>query len=120
MVGYFYAAALPYGVVVEVDIGAFVKAVVRGLLSRRGNVVVDVCEAIEFLEHSTLPRAFHVRLTVSTETPHPAVEASCQGEEAVGAASQMSDGPKWRSGAAKSDRQESLLAKGIRIARHCE
>jgi hypothetical protein len=39
------ATRLPYRIVVEVDIGAFVKAVVRGLLGRRGNVVVDVCKA---------------------------------------------------------------------------
>jgi hypothetical protein len=41
----FNATRLPYGVMVEVDIGAFVEAVVRGLLGRRGNVVVDVCKA---------------------------------------------------------------------------
>ena len=45
MVGYLYAAALPYGIVVQVDIGALVEAVVRGLLGWRGDVVVDVCEA---------------------------------------------------------------------------
>ena len=32
MVGYFYAPALAHGVVVEVDIGALVEAVMRGML----------------------------------------------------------------------------------------
>jgi hypothetical protein len=45
VVCYLYPAALPYGIVVEVDIGAFVEAVVRGLLVWWGDVVVDVCEA---------------------------------------------------------------------------
>ena len=47
MVRYFNTATLPYGVMVEVDIGAFVEAVVRGFLSRWGEVVVDVSEAVE-------------------------------------------------------------------------
>lgn len=46
MVRYFYATALAHRVVVEVDIGAFVEAMVRGGLGRRGDVVVNVCEAI--------------------------------------------------------------------------
>jgi hypothetical protein len=46
MVRYFYAPALAHRVVVEVDIGAFVEAMMRGVLRRRGDVVVDICEAI--------------------------------------------------------------------------
>jgi len=46
MVRDFYAPTLAHRVVVEVDIGALVEAVVRGNLGRRGDVVVDVCEAI--------------------------------------------------------------------------
>jgi hypothetical protein len=46
MVCYLYAARLSDGIVVEVDIGAFVEAVVRGSLGWRGNIVVDVCEAV--------------------------------------------------------------------------
>jgi hypothetical protein len=46
MVGDFYAATLLHGVVVEIDIGAFVEAVVRGFVRGRGEVVVDVCEAV--------------------------------------------------------------------------
>ena len=42
MVGDFYAATLLQGVVVEVDIGAFVEAVVRGFVRGRREVVVDV------------------------------------------------------------------------------
>jgi hypothetical protein len=53
MVGYFDAAALPYWVVVEVDIGAFVEAVVRGSLAWWGDVVVDVCEAARVVRMST-------------------------------------------------------------------
>lgn len=44
MIGYFYAAALAHGVVVEVDIGAFVESVMRGMLRRRGDVVMDICK----------------------------------------------------------------------------
>jgi hypothetical protein len=46
MVRYLYAPGLPDRIVVEVDIGAFVEAVMWGLLGRRGEVVVDVCEAV--------------------------------------------------------------------------
>lgn len=46
VVGNLYTPALSYGVVVQVDIGALVEAVVRGLLGWRGDVVVDVCEAV--------------------------------------------------------------------------
>lgn len=42
----FYATRLADGVVVEVDIGALVEAVVGWLLRRRGHVVVDVGEAV--------------------------------------------------------------------------
>lgn len=45
MVRYLYAALLLHGVVVEVDIGAFIEAVVRGLVRRRREVVVGVREA---------------------------------------------------------------------------
>ena len=46
MIGYFYAATLAHGVVVEVDIGAFVESVVRGMLRRRGDVVMDICKPV--------------------------------------------------------------------------
>jgi hypothetical protein len=46
MVCYLYPAALPYGIVVEVDIGAFVEAMVRRLLGWWGDVIVDVGEAV--------------------------------------------------------------------------
>jgi hypothetical protein len=49
MVRYFYAPALAHRVVVEVDIGAFVEAMMRGVLRRRGDVVVNICEAIYML-----------------------------------------------------------------------
>lgn len=45
VVGYLYATTLPYGIVVQVDIGAFVEAVVWRLLGWWGDVVVDICEA---------------------------------------------------------------------------
>ena len=45
MVGDFYAATLLQGVVVEVDIGAFVEAVMRWPVRRRGEVVMHVCES---------------------------------------------------------------------------
>lgn len=41
-----YATRLADGVVVEVDIGALVEAMVGWFLRRRGDVVVDVCEAV--------------------------------------------------------------------------
>ena len=46
MVRYFYAPALAHGIVVKVDIGAFVEAMMWGLLGRWGDVVMDVCKAI--------------------------------------------------------------------------
>jgi hypothetical protein len=53
MVRYLYAPTLAHGIMVEVDIGAFVETVMRGLLGRWGDVVMDVCEAI----HSVCQRA---------------------------------------------------------------
>jgi hypothetical protein len=50
MVGDFNAATLLHRVVVEVDIGAFVEAVVRGFDGGWGEVVVDVCEAADGLD----------------------------------------------------------------------
>jgi hypothetical protein len=55
VIGYFDAAALPYRVVVEVDIGAFVEAVVRGPLAWWGDVVVDVGEAARVVRRPTPP-----------------------------------------------------------------
>jgi hypothetical protein len=55
VIGYFDAAALPYRVVVEVDIGAFVEAVVRGPLAWWGDVVVDVGEAARVVRMPTPP-----------------------------------------------------------------
>jgi hypothetical protein len=48
MVRYFDAATLPYGIMVEVNIGAFVEAVVRGFVSRWGEIIVDICKAVCF------------------------------------------------------------------------
>ena len=47
MVCDFYAPALAHRVVVEIDIGAFVEAVVWRVLGRRGYVVMHICEAVE-------------------------------------------------------------------------
>lgn len=80
-VGDLYAAALAYGIVVEVDIGAFVEAVVRGLLGWWGDVVVDVCEAV--IVSICLYGGVYIVLTASGETPRPAVEASCWIEQAI-------------------------------------
>lgn len=44
-----YAATVLHRVVVEVDITALVEAVVRGLVRRRGEVIVYVCEAVQKL-----------------------------------------------------------------------
>lgn len=46
MVRYFYAPTLAHGIVVKVDIGAFVEAMMWGLLGRWGDVVMDVCKAV--------------------------------------------------------------------------
>lgn len=54
MVCDFYAPALAHRVVVEIDIGAFVEAVVRGDLARWGDVVVYICEAIEKVRKYTV------------------------------------------------------------------
>lgn len=40
-----YTASLAHGVVVEIDVGALVEAMMWGVLSWRGKVVVDICEA---------------------------------------------------------------------------
>lgn len=44
IVGNFYASSLAHGVVIKIDIGALVEAVMRGLLRWRGEVVVDICK----------------------------------------------------------------------------
>ena len=41
-----HAPSLAHGVVVEIDIGALIKSVVRGLVGWRGKVVMDICEAV--------------------------------------------------------------------------
>lgn len=46
MVCYLDAPTLAHGIVVEIDIGALVEAVVRGVLCRRRDVVVHICEAV--------------------------------------------------------------------------
>lgn len=56
-----YTSSLTHGVVIEVDIGALVEAVVRGLLGRRGEVVMDVCEAAALSVHDETP-SDHYRL----------------------------------------------------------
>jgi hypothetical protein len=77
MVRYFYASALAHGVMVEVDIGAFVEAVMRGLLGRWGDVVMNVCEAVQ-MSASLNPMAATIVRTASKATLRPAVEAWCQ------------------------------------------
>jgi hypothetical protein len=47
MVRYLYSAALLYRVVVEVDVGAFVEAMVRGLVGWWGEIVMNVCKAAQ-------------------------------------------------------------------------
>jgi hypothetical protein len=47
MVRYLYSAALLYRVVVEVDIGAFVEAMVRGLVGWWGEIVMNVCKTAQ-------------------------------------------------------------------------
>lgn len=42
-----YSPALLHGIVIEVDIAAFVEAVVRGPVRWRGEVVVDVCKSAD-------------------------------------------------------------------------
>jgi hypothetical protein len=71
----FDAPALLDGVVVEVDIGALVEAVVRRLVSRRGEIVVDVCKAA-WVSVRAFPGAWR-RPTASTKTLRPAAEALC-------------------------------------------
>lgn len=44
IVGNLDAPTLAHGVVVEIDIGALIKPVVRGLVGWRGKVVMDICE----------------------------------------------------------------------------
>jgi hypothetical protein len=46
IVGNLDPPTLAHGVVVEIDIGALIKSVVRGLLGWWGEVVMDVCEAV--------------------------------------------------------------------------
>ena len=46
MVGDFYAATLLYRAMVEVDIGAFVEAVVRGLVGGWGEKIMDIRKAV--------------------------------------------------------------------------
>jgi hypothetical protein len=74
MVCYLYSAALLYRVVVEVDIGAFVEAMVRGLVGWWGEIVMNVCKAAQASVHVFLDWG---KLTVSSKTLHPAVEALC-------------------------------------------
>lgn len=77
MVRYLYAASLLHGVVVEVDIAAFVEAVVRGLVGRCGRreVVVYVCKAMHtsVTVHWWVQR--HGLLTGSEDTLLPVVAA---------------------------------------------
>lgn len=73
MIRYLYTTTLAHGIMVEVDIRAFVEAMVRGVLGRRGQIVVDVCEAKLLLVMSSILK--HRGLTVSTKTPLPAAEA---------------------------------------------
>jgi hypothetical protein len=76
VVRYLYATSLPYGIVVEVDIGALVETMMDWLLGGWGDVVMDVCEAITELVRIILHGVDGV-LTASTTTLRPAVEAYC-------------------------------------------
>lgn len=49
IVRYLYTPTLAHGIVVKIDIGAFVEAVMRGRVSRRGQVVMHICEAVQVL-----------------------------------------------------------------------
>jgi hypothetical protein len=76
MVGNLDATRLSYRIVVQVHIGSLIEAMMWGLLGRRGNVVVDVREAILRSVHFLLSRS-QIILTASRATPHPAEEALC-------------------------------------------
>jgi hypothetical protein len=75
MVCYFYAPTLAHGVVIEVDIGAFIEAMMRGILGRRGYVVMDIREACHTSVQLEATEA--LRRTASREIPRPAVGALC-------------------------------------------
>jgi hypothetical protein len=73
VVRYFYAPALAHRVVVEIDIGAFVEAMMWGNLGRWGDVVMDICEAIHIsVQLQTTGTSL---LTASRGRLLPAVEA---------------------------------------------
>lgn len=74
IVGYLYPSALAHGIVVEIDIRAFVEAMVQRVLSRWADVVMNVCKAVPILVpcHSRRRK----KPTVSITALHPAVEAS--------------------------------------------
>lgn len=76
VVRYLDAARLPNGIVVEVDIGALIEAMMRGSLGRWGDVVVNVCKAV-LASVLTLSRHIIDWLTASGATPRPVVEALC-------------------------------------------
>lgn len=73
MVRNLYPATLLYRIMVEVDIGAFVEAVVRGRVGWWGKIVMDVREAVSGVNMGVLSE--FVKLTVSSKTPRPVVEA---------------------------------------------
>jgi hypothetical protein len=110
MIGYFDATSLPYWIVVEVDIGAFVEAVVRGLLGWWGNIVVDVCEAFLVVSTSSCSRRKERAYSVNRDTSPCCggivlvLVAAC----AMHQASKISDGREvWRRNAAKSEQSHS-------------
>lgn len=45
-----YASTLAHRVVIKVDVGALIEAVMRGLVGGRREVVVDICKAFMLLE----------------------------------------------------------------------
>lgn len=57
MVRNLYPALLLYWAMVQVYIGAFIKAVMRGPGIRRGEVVMDICEANQALDRARSARS---------------------------------------------------------------
>jgi hypothetical protein len=94
MVRYFYAPTLAHRVVVEVDIGAFVEAMMRRVMGRRGDVVVDICEAMYIRVSIAWIRQKLLLLTASRGILRPALEASCWCRMMVYQTGQISDRPR--------------------------
>ena len=68
MVCYLDAPTLAHGIVVEIDIGTLVEAVVRGVLCRRRDVVVHICEAVGKSEKRAFPAQRRTTYSVKSDT----------------------------------------------------